>query len=114
MQEVEAVCNRVMIIRTGEMVADGPVEQIKKLTKQKQQTVKLTISEAVNMNQLNELSFIADVSLIGENEYLIMASAGEDDVRPKIFETAVKNGWTIISMQEESRSVESASRHLRK
>lgn len=105
MQEVEAICNRVIIINKGEIIADGSTSEIKKISKVIGQRVLFAAVESVTVAELLQLPFVAKVEEVSNNEFLITSSVKED-VRPLLFKTAVSQGWTIISLSEQLRSVE--------
>ncbi|MBN1927717.1 MAG: ATP-binding cassette domain-containing protein [Prolixibacteraceae bacterium] len=114
LQEVEAICTRVVIIRKGKIVADGPTSEMKKQSKSAQQIVKVKMLGEIEHQKISALPFVSDVKVTPEKEFLVTASKPGDDIRPKLFEAAVKNSWTILSMQEEISSVESVFRDLTK
>lgn len=111
MQEVEAICNRVIIINKGNIVADGTTSEIKKLSKGTGQQVLFATLEKIDKNKLSDLSFIGKIDEISTNEFLITSTI-QEDIRPKLFATAVSNGWTLISLAEKARSVENIFREL--
>ena len=105
MQEVEAICNRVIIINKGEIIADGSTSEIKKISKVIGQRVLFATVETISATELLLLPFAAKVEEAGNNEFLITSSVKED-IRPLLFKTAVAKGWTILSLSEQLRSVE--------
>jgi ABC-2 type transport system ATP-binding protein len=111
MQEVEALCNRIIIINNGKIVADDTTEEIKKWSKRKGQQVVFAVKENISETELSSLPFVAKVDKNAKNEYVILSSI-EEDIRPKLFEATVKNNWTLLTMAEQSNSVESIFREL--
>ncbi len=111
MQEVEAICNRVMIIDKGNIIADDTTEEIKRWSKIKTQQIVFAVLENIDEAFFNNLPFIKKADRINDKEYLLYSSV-EDDIRPLLFKTAVKNNLTIITMTEKSGSVESIFREL--
>jgi ABC-2 type transport system ATP-binding protein len=111
MQEVEAVCNRVIIIHKGKLVADGPTSKIRSLSKVRAQQVKLAVLEPLNIGDLEALPFVASAVALPDGEWLISAGVA-DDIRPLLFREAVKHKWTIITLSEQARSVENIFREL--
>ena len=105
MQEVEAMCNRVIIISKGEIVTDGATADIKKLSVNGAQKVLMATANPLDIKELEALSFVSDVEKTGHNEVLITA-IDKHDIRPQLFKTAVDNGWILITLSEQSRSVE--------
>lgn len=111
MQEVEAICNRIIILNKGNIVADGTTPEIRNLSKGTGQQVIFGTANSINEIQLTTLSFVAHAEEIAKNTYLI-TSAINEDIRPKLFNTAVSNGWTLLSLSETTRSVENIFREL--
>lgn len=111
MQEVEAICNRIIIINKGHLLADGTPEEINKITKGAGQQVLFATTEKIESTLLEQLDFVARVKATGENEFLITA-AGDEDIRPKLFQTAINFNWTLLTMSEQQRSVENIFREL--
>ncbi|MFV0555395.1 MAG: gliding motility-associated ABC transporter ATP-binding subunit GldA [Mangrovibacterium sp.] len=111
MQEVEAICNRVLIINEGKLIADNSIEMVKAgglLTASQQ--VLVEFQQPISSELLNAAN-IASVESLSESKFLFTALDTED-IRPKIFQTAVANGWTIIGMNEKQRSLEGVFREL--
>src|SRR5690606_39238057 len=67
MQEVEAVCNRVVIINKGKIVADGSIAEVKSGQLRKNQTVIAAFDKPVKKEQLLALPEVEDVLFDGEN-----------------------------------------------
>lgn len=111
MQEVEAVCNRVIIIHKGQLVADGPTSKIRSLSKITAQEVKLAVLEPVNKQEIEALPFVDTALALPDGEWLISAGV-DNDIRPLLFREAVKRKWTIITLSEQARSVENIFREL--
>ena len=109
MQEVEAICNRVIIINQGKLVTDGPVEQIKAGKLLSAQRVFVEFASAVPEGLLIPLT--AGVQRLSEKSFLVTANAGED-IRPVIFRFAVENQLVILTMNEKQASLENVFREL--
>ena len=111
MQEVEAICNRVIILNKGEIIADGTTNDVKKLSSGTRQKVLYATQEKIDNEKLASLPFVGHIEARNSNEFLITSST-EEDIRPKLFNTAVSNGWTLLSLTEEVSSVENIFREL--
>jgi ABC-2 type transport system ATP-binding protein len=57
------------------------------------------------------LPYVANITRIENNKFLI-TTTGTNDIRPKLFRFAVDNKYTIISMHEQTQSVEKIFREL--
>jgi ABC-2 type transport system ATP-binding protein len=113
MQEVEALCSRVIIINKGKLVADGLASDIKNWSKGLGQKVLFSTLEKVTTFDLSSFPFIEKVETLQENEYLLTSSI-EDDIRPELFRAAVRKGWTAIKLVEQTGSFEDIFRDLTK
>lgn len=112
MQEVQALCDRVIIINNGVLVADDPIEKLQDRIKGEDQiTLNLTNNE-VNLSVLNKIKGIN--SIVPTKEGIIIRSDSKIDVRPLLFKTAVDAGWIIIEMKKEEISVEHIFQKLTK
>lgn len=110
MQEVEAVCNRVIIINKGNLVADGPISTLNKTFSQKQKVLFET-QEKVDLSEIQNLSFIENIEEINRN-ILLIESKTEQDIRPQLFNFAVEKNYTILTLQEQEKSIENIFREL--
>jgi len=110
MQEVEAVCNRVIIINRGKIVADGSISEVKSGNLARNQIVWVEFLSQVTENQI---LIIPGVKKATSNNKLweIEAESGED-IRPAIFEFAVKNKLTLITLQEQQQNLETVFQQL--
>ena len=111
MQEVQALCDRVIIINKGRLVADDPIEELIARTKSRQKVqVQFQDSDSVKKSDLH-FPFVLDVKSSGENRFDIYGD-GKDDIRPFIFRKAVENGWTLLELKQPEESVEDVFRKL--
>jgi len=106
MQEVKALCNRVIIINAGSIVADDTVEHLTG----SQHVLRVELQTAVS---LEALSAFGTVTAISESIYEI-AHSSKEDLRPKVFELAKQNDWVILSMQQNEKDLEQVFRNLTK
>ena len=113
MQEVEAICNRVIIINKGELVADGSIDQIKGDQFVQRQKVFVEFDKAPAHRELQAISGIGKVEQAGLNSF-VLESGSKDDLRPLIFKFAVQNQLVILTMKEEQRSLENVFHGLTK
>lgn len=106
MQEIKAICNRVIIINKGEIVADYP--DISKISQLDENNLQFEV-EFLNPAEITGIEEINDVSAKGKNTYTILASG---DIRAEIFDFAVKSGNKILTMKTVERSMEEVFRSL--
>ena len=112
MQEVEAVCNRVIIINKGKIVADGGINQIKSGKINRNQIVIAEFSTPINPEKLLGIEGIKTAFLNGN--ILEIESTGEKDIRPGIFRYAVQNQLTLLTMSEKQQNLENVFHQLTK
>ena len=112
MQEVQALCDRVIIINNGRLVADDPIENLQDRIKGENKiTINLT-NNKVNFDALKSIKGVNSVKSASEG--IIINSDADLDVRPEIFKAAVNAGWVIIEMKTEDISVEHIFQKLTK
>ncbi len=110
MQEVEALCNRVMIINKGRIVAD---DQISVLQKQGSGSMVLVVEfrDPVHSQLLQKLEGVNGVEMLQEKRFkLFCADSGR--VKEAVFALAVQSNTIILSMTEEEQKLESIFRDL--
>ena len=111
MQEVEAICDRVIIINDGKIVADEKSASITDRSGKTGQTIIVEFNKEINPEELRNIEGVRNVKKSGTNTWLIQASA-EEDIRPKIFEYAVQNHLQVLSLQRKERKLEDIFRDL--
>ena len=104
MQEVEALCDRIMIINHGKIVATDTPTNIKALATNHIQKVLVEFAEPVNQQKLFKIEGIVEIQELPENTWLL--SGGESDIRPLIFRFAIANGLTILTLNKQESSLE--------
>lgn len=104
MQEVQALCDRVVIINRGKIVADSRVSQLQMGSQQTTIFLELEqpVAEPESLTNLPEVATVVQTS----PTQLKIESAAQEDIRGKIFRFAVANGWTIVGMSRETKSLE--------
>lgn len=108
MQEIKAICNRVIIINKGEIVADYP--DISKISQLDENNLQFEV-EFLNPAEITGVDGVNAVSAKGKNTYTILASG---DIRAEIFDFAVKSGNKILTMKTVERSMEEVFKDLTK
>lgn len=104
MQEVEAICQKIIIINKGKIVADGSTVEIMAQSAGAGGVVLVEFIEEVSQEKLNKIEDVTEVARIG-NAWLL-SSKRQKDIRPEIFRFAVENGLTIITLQQKGRQLE--------
>lgn len=110
MQEVEAICERVIIINKGKLIADGTGKNLLS-GKQANQEVFVEFAQDVDPGALLDLDFVETVQNVGEGRLLISGRGGED-IRSRIFRFAVDRNLVILGMQTHQKNLEHIFREL--
>ncbi|MDZ7604058.1 MAG: gliding motility-associated ABC transporter ATP-binding subunit GldA [Cyclobacteriaceae bacterium] len=109
MQEVQALCSRVLIINQGKLVADDKPEELKSVAAA---TVVITVEFREDI-ATDEISALEGVLSVRKNGKIILVEASaESDVRPLIFSFAKTHGYTLLGMNQEASSMEDVFRQL--
>ena len=110
MQEVTAICNRVIIINKGKLVADDTVDSLQ--TKQKGITlIQIELKETIDKTLFEKIKNVISVKPNGQNKWLIEYS-GNEDMREKLFRFAVENKLTLLNLNIEKQSLEDVFQQL--
>lgn len=113
MQEAEALCDRVVIINRGKLVADGSLEQLRG-TSQDTATVVAEFEQNLDDEQLlKTLPGIRRVEALGSGHYRLVADR-QADIRAAIFRLAADRNLTLIGLKQQENSLEGLFRELTK
>lgn len=109
MQEVEAVCSRIVVINQGEIVADGPISTLKQTNKNRQIVV-VQFDKPVDKQLIYNINGVGSATNY-ENVWEL-ESLGEIDIRPEIFRFAVASNLVLLAMQEKQKNLENIFHEL--
>jgi ABC-2 type transport system ATP-binding protein len=110
MQEVQALCDRVVVINKGEIVADDTLDNL--MRQQGNATTILVEFEGnVTLEQLTALQGVEEAVAIEGFRFRIRSKA-EIDLRPEIFRFAADNKLSLIGLKQEESSLENVFREL--
>jgi len=110
LQEVEAICDRVIIINKGQLVADDKLSNLQKENKQ-QQTVKVEFKEPVQIDWLKNITTVTGVRNIQSSLFNIQCTDAEL-VKKQILQLSLDKNLNIVSLQSESLSLEDVFKTL--
>ncbi|WP_299161159.1 gliding motility-associated ABC transporter ATP-binding subunit GldA [uncultured Tenacibaculum sp.] len=108
MQEVEAVCDRVVIINKGELVIDKPISELRT---NKEQVIRVTFDYKLEEQFIKRLPNLTSFENTTENNW-ILSFESKEDMRPVIFDFAQENGLKILGLNTENKNLESLFREL--
>ncbi len=114
--EVEATCDRILIINKGQIVADGTSEMLRKQA-HGSETLKIQIEEADDKDKvitaLGELNSVAMVDPLDGEEYKFMINSKDDlSSRKDIFQLCVNNNWVLSELTPIETKLEDIFREL--
>lgn len=112
MQEVKAICERVLIINRGEIVANEDISLLQSKGNNNYSAI-IEFNEAVSLKLLTEIKGAGDIENLGNNKWRITSSQ-DKDIRGEIFHFAVKNNLTVVAMQLEEQNLEEVFKQLTK
>jgi ABC-2 type transport system ATP-binding protein len=104
MQEVEAICNRVIIINKGKIIADDDTHVLQQRM-EKEKVFIVEFDKPVSKSKLEQINGVASAENTGGNEWKIK-SANNEDIRPHLFKYAVDNQLTVLKLNVEEYSLE--------
>lgn len=105
MQEVEAICQRIIIINRGNLIADGSNSEILALSSSKGQSVRVEFTQDIDFARLKTIEGVSYVKAISAKA-AIVGSQQSSDIRPNIFNFAVSNGLVIVHLEEKGTHLE--------
>ncbi|HOI26833.1 MAG TPA: gliding motility-associated ABC transporter ATP-binding subunit GldA [Paludibacteraceae bacterium] len=111
MQEVSAICERVIIINKGHIVADDKESSIVSISQDAVLSLFVEFTKPQDLNILKAMDKVVSVTQEGESSYAINSS---EDIREQVFIMAVANGQVILTMKQQERSMEDVFRSLTK
>ncbi len=110
MQEVQAICDRVIIINRGVKVADDHIEQLK--AKMEGETiVTVQFAQAISEEKLQKIKYVKRVKPIGNNTFQLFAPA-DKDIRADISKFVAAQQLTLLEMKRETASMEDVFQKL--
>ena len=110
MQEVEAICDRVIIISKGQIVADDKASALQQEIEH--QTVYVEFDTVVSKAQLSKIPGVQQVEAL-EGGWLLGTSATED-LRKEVAMFAQQQGWLVLAMRIEQKTLEEVFKELTK
>jgi ABC-2 type transport system ATP-binding protein len=110
MQEVQAICDRVVIINRGQIVADDNIASLQNQVVG-ESVLTVEFSQAVALSQLSKINKVLKIKELGNNRYQINAGL-QDDIRADVFRFAVQQNLLLLEMRKETSSVEDVFQKL--
>ena len=111
MQEVEAICDRVIIIDHGKIVTDKKLDKL--VSEEKEQIIEVEFDKAIEENLLAGLPNIKTYKNTSANLWILTFTT-EEDMRPKVFDFAHDNGLKTLQISLKSKNLEEIFREKTK
>jgi ABC-2 type transport system ATP-binding protein len=109
MQEVEAVCDRVIIIDKGKIVADDSTQNLSSGSSG-QNRIRVEFNKPVKVEQLKKIAGVQDVKKLTGSKFEVYSE--KEDVREQIFQFAVKHDLVVLSMEQLGKGIEDIFQQL--
>jgi ABC-2 type transport system ATP-binding protein len=109
MQEVEAICDKVIIINKGLIVANDETKNLQKNVTQ--QVITVEFDKATKAELLKSIAEIEQVRHLNGNSWQLI-STSKSDVRKEIFNFAVANDLSVLTLNKEEQSMEDVFKEL--
>ena len=119
LQEVEALCERVIIINRGNIVADDSLSNLQKANASQQQVV-VSFKENINVDYLTTLKEVSDVKQLSPKESgqattsFQLSTSNADIVKKQLLQLSIDKNLNIVSLQSGEQSLEEVFRELTK
>jgi ABC-2 type transport system ATP-binding protein len=111
MQEVEAICDRVIIIKSGKIVANSTAAELQ--YEENRQVVYVEFEGELSKNALKKEAGITTVESVGTNAWLV-ESDNAVDLRKLIAQFAQKNNLLVLTLRKEEKTLEEVFKELTK
>jgi ABC-2 type transport system ATP-binding protein len=110
MQEVEAICDRIVIISKGQIVADDKAGNLQK--EDAHQTVYVEFDKKLSKSQLTKIPHVRKVEHVKEG--WLLETIDEVDLRLEIAQYAQKENWLVLTLKIEQKTLEEVFKELTK
>src|SRR5450631_2918893 len=111
LQEVEAICDRVIIINQGKIIADDNLSELR--NEQRGKFIKVVLKEKLTDDSFRELDQLRGIRKTSDYEWELEA-ADPELLKKQLLSLSLQNNWNIVSLQSENRSLEDIFRGLTK
>lgn len=110
LQEVEALCDRVIIINKGNLVADAKLAELR-MADNSAEEVTLVVRETIDPALFAAETLVTQYRLKGEGHWTL-TTVSSSELKKRLLELALQNNWNIVSLHSESGSLEAIFRSL--
>jgi ABC-2 type transport system ATP-binding protein len=110
MQEVEAICDRVIIINKGKIVTDENTSVLK-IKPQNKDVIIIEFQHTVTKDELSSIAGVTEIENVKQNTWRISGKENTD-IRSALFKWAVESNHTVLSLQKEEQKLEDLFQQL--
>jgi len=104
LQEIEAICPRIVIINHGKLVADSDLSHLKEIRVNRNQQIYVEFNQPVEHSALMTIAGAGE--MVPEADGWLITAEGEEDIRPAIFRFAVDSGLILLALTERQQNLE--------
>jgi ABC-2 type transport system ATP-binding protein len=109
MQEVEAICDRVIIIDKGKIVADKKLDNL--ISTDKEQIIEVEFDNAVEEELIAKIENLTSYKNTQDNIWELTFNA-DKDMRPAVFDFANANGLKTLQLNQKNKNLETVFREI--
>ncbi len=114
MQEVEAMCDRVIIINRGEIVANDETSSLQRTSQAENgYSIIVEFDKPTSKTALKNINFVVDAKNTKDNIWLLEVRT-DKDIRPDVFQFAVSSGLAVLMLNKEEQKLEDVFKQLTK
>jgi ABC-2 type transport system ATP-binding protein len=111
MQEVEALCDRVIIIDKGKIVADKKLDNL--ISEEKQQIIEVEFDKTVEEQLIGKIENLTSYKNTQDTIWELTFNA-DKDMRPAVFDFANANGLKTLQLKQKNKNLETVFREITK
>lgn len=110
MQEVQAICDRAVIINRGEIAADGKIADLMASGSDEVQ-ISVEFTNPIKVEYLKNIDAVTSVTEVSDRSFVVHCNEGKD-VRSDIFKLAIERNWDMIGLSVKEHSLEEVFQQL--
>lgn len=111
MQEVEAICDRIIIINSGVIVANELRANIQNISMVQYQVYQVEFEDKIDADLLKSIEYVVNVIQVDDTKLLLEST---EDIRKAIFHFAVQHKNAVLSMHKKEKSLEELFQEITK
>lgn len=113
MQEVEAMCDRVIIVNKGQIVANDTTKKLQNTGTENSYFITVEFDKPTTRAALKNIALVYDAKNTKGNSWLLEVR-GDKDIRPDVFQFAVSSNLAVLTLNKEEQKLEDVFKNLTK